>query len=141
MCIRDSGIPSNLTGITNDRDTFIEPGAVTISGIYRAKGNEAPMVYIANADHCAIGHELIRLRNILFTGITRSRAWVRLCGVGEQMVMLQQEIDQVVSNNFRLTFTVPTPTQLKTIRKINRDRTTQEKDQIKNCLLYTSRCV
>ncbi|MDG4553407.1 MAG: ATP-binding domain-containing protein [Candidatus Competibacter sp.] len=129
--LESHGIPSNLAGITNDRDTFIEPGAVTISGIYRAKGNEAPMVYIANADHCAIGHELIRLRNILFTGITRSRAWVRLCGVGEQMAMLQQEIDQVVSNNFRLTFTVPTPIQLKTIRQINRDRTTQEKDQIK----------
>ena len=129
--LESHGITSNLAGITNDRDTFIELGAVTVSGIYRAKGNEAPMVYIANADHCAIGHELIRLRNILFTGITRSRAWVRLCGVGEQMAVLQQEIDQVVNKDFKLTFTVPTPSQLKTIRKINRDRTTQEKDQIK----------
>lgn len=125
------GIQSNLAGITNDRDAFLEPGAVTVSGIYRAKGNEAPMVYIVNADHCAVGHEMISLRNILFTGITRSRAWVRLCGVGDRMKLLQQEIDQVVGNNFRLTFTVPTPQQLEQIRRINRDRTAQEKNVIK----------
>lgn len=124
-------IQSNLAGITNDRDEFIQPGAVTVSGIYRAKGNEAPMVYIANADHCSIGHEMIRLRNILFTGITRSRAWVRVCGVGDQMGLLQREIDQVVNNNFKLTFTLPTSGQLEQMRRINRDRTLHEKSQIK----------
>lgn len=125
------GIQSNLAGITNDRDAFLQPGVVTVSGIYRAKGNEAPMVYVANADHCAAGHGLIRLRNILFTGITRSRAWVRLCGVGDRMALLQREIDQVIGNDFKLTFTVPTPEQLERIRRINRDRTTQERSQIK----------
>ena len=129
--LESHGITSNLAGITNDRDAFQQPGAVTVSGIYRAKGNEAPMVYIANADHCAVGHELIRLRNILFTGITRSRAWVRICGVGDRMATLQKEIDQVVRSNFKLTFTVPTAEQLEQIRRINRDRTTQEKGQIK----------
>lgn len=126
------GIISNLAGITNDRDIFLQPGAVTVSGIYRAKGNEAPMVYIANTEYCAIGHELIRLRNILFTGITRSRAWVRLCGVGEEMDILQKEIDQVVNNQFKLKFTIPTGIQLEEIRRINRDRSEQEKGQIKH---------
>ena len=51
----------------------MQSGSITVSGIFRAKGNEAPMVYIANADYCASGHEMIRLRNILFTAITRSR--------------------------------------------------------------------
>jgi len=129
--LESHGIQSNLAGITNDRDAFVQPGAVTVSGIYRAKGNEAPMVYIANADHCAVGHELIRLRNILFTGITRSRAWVRLCGLGDRMAVLQREVDQVVNNNFKLTFAVPTPPELEHIRRINRDRTAQEKGQIK----------
>lgn len=125
------GITSDLAGITNDRDAFLQPGSVTVSGIYRAKGNEAPMVYIVNADHCAIGHELIRLRNILFTGITRSRAWVRITGVGRGMDALQAEIDRVVSNEFKLTFTIPTAGELEQIRRINRDRTKQEKGQIK----------
>ena len=125
------GITSNLAGITNDRDIFFQPDAVTVSGIYRAKGNEAPMVYIANADYCAVGHELIRLRNTLFTGITRSRAWVRLYGVGDGMATLQKEIEQVVDNHFKLKFTVPTIEDLKQIRQINRDRTAQEKNQIK----------
>lgn len=126
-----NGIDSDLAGITNDRDAFLQPGSVTVSGIYRAKGNEAPMVYIVNADHCAVGHELIRLRNILFTCITRSRAWVRICGVGRGMDVLQAEIDRVVSNEFKLTFTVPSTGELEQIRRINRDRTKQEKGQIR----------
>ncbi len=125
------GIESNLAGITNNRDTFCLRGMVTVSSIYRAKGNEAPMVYIVNADYCAIGHELILLRNILFTGITRSRAWVRLCGAGERMDALQEEIDQVVRSNFKLAFIVPTGPQLAQIRRINRDRTPQERGRIK----------
>ena len=38
------GISSNLAGITNDRDSFMQSGSITVSGIFRAKGNEAPMV-------------------------------------------------------------------------------------------------
>ena len=125
------GISSNLAGITNDRDSFMESGSITVSGIFRAKGNEAPMVYIANADHCASGHEMIRLRNILFTGITRSRGWVRVCGVGLRMTALQKEIDQVVKNDFKLRFQIPTRPALEKMRRINRDRTAQEKGKIR----------
>jgi superfamily I DNA and RNA helicase len=125
------GIVSNLAGVTNDRDSFTESGLVTASGIYRAKGNEAPMVYIANADHCAVGLEMIRLRNILFTGVTRSRAWVRICGVGAGMALLQKEIDHVVSDGYKLKFRVPTAAELQKMRRINRDRTAQEKGKIR----------
>ncbi|MGE5607914.1 MAG: DEAD/DEAH box helicase [Bacillota bacterium] len=125
------GISSNLAGVTNDRDSFMETGAVTVSGIFRAKGNEAPMVYIANADHCASGHEMIRLRNVLFTGITRSRCWVRICGIGQGMATLQKEIDQVTSRDFKLRFRIPTSPELEKVRRINRDRTAQEKGQIR----------
>jgi superfamily I DNA and RNA helicase len=125
------GIPSSLAGVTNDRDQFSQSGIVTVSGIYRAKGNEAPMVYIANSDFCVVGHELIRLRNILFTAITRSRAWVRLCGTGLSMTTLQKEIDAVVNSGYKLVFRVPTQEQLAAMRRINRDRTAEEKSQIR----------
>jgi len=125
------GVRSNLAGVTNDRDAFIEQGAVTVSGIYRAKGNEAPMVYIANAEHCATGHEMIRVRNMLFTAITRSRAWARICGVGEEMEILLKEIEMVSSAGYKLTFTIPTAKVLETVRRLNRDRTEREKGQIR----------
>lgn len=88
------------------------------------------MVYIIDSDWCSIGYELIRLRNILFTAITRSRAWVRLCGVGDGMISLQQEIQKVIDNNYKLSFKIPTKDELKTIRLINRDRTDDEKNKI-----------
>lgn len=125
------GIPSSLAGVTNDRDLFSQQGIVTVSGVYRAKGNEAPMVYVANADFCVAGHELIRLRNILFTSITRSRGWVRLCGVGDRMDALQKEIDGVVAQGFKLAFRIPTQAERDTMRTINRDRTAEEMSQIR----------
>jgi superfamily I DNA and RNA helicase len=125
------GITSNLAGVTNDRDSFMESGAVTVSGIYRAKGNEAPMVYIANADHCVYGHEMSRLRNVLFTGITRSRGWVRVCGVGLGMATLQKEIESVIQSGFKLKFRIPSKEALERMRRINRDRTAQEKGRIR----------
>jgi len=124
-------LESGLAGVTNDRDMFTQSGSITVSGIYRAKGNEAPMVYIVNADSCAVGHEMIRLRNILFTSITRSRAWVRLCGVGSEMDGLQKEIDHVVNGNYKLTFRIPKEDELEEVRRINRDRTSQEKNKIR----------
>ena len=74
--------PPITPDIPMTRFAFMQSGSITVSGIFRAKGNEAPMVYIANADFFASGHEMIRFRNILFTAITRSRGWVRVCGTG-----------------------------------------------------------
>ena len=86
-----NGINSNLVGVATSRDTFKTEGCITCSHIYRAKGNEAPMVYILNADYCAQNIELRKVRNILFTAITRSRAWVRICGVGDGIDILLNE--------------------------------------------------
>jgi superfamily I DNA and RNA helicase len=55
------GIQSHLAGVSSQVDVFQIAGSVTVSGIYRAKGNEAPMVYILNADYCTDDLELIKL--------------------------------------------------------------------------------
>lgn len=125
--LKANGINSILAGVDTDRDTFRVSGCVTCAHVYRAKGNEAPMVYIANAEYCAEGMELIKLRNILFTSITRSRAWVRVCGVGEKMSQIKQEYDSSVSNDYDLCFRIPTADELRTARRVNRERTTTEK--------------
>lgn len=123
-------IACHLAGVSTDRDVFSVTGSVTVASIYRAKGNEAPMVYIANSQACAVGQEMIKLRNTLFTAITRSRAWVRVCGVGEQMRLLHQEIQCVRSAGYKLDFVIPTPEQLEANRRIYRDRTEEERGQL-----------
>lgn len=130
--LKANGIDSVLAGVDTDRDTFRVRGCVSCAQVYRAKGNEAPMVYIANADYCAEGMELIKLRNILFTSITRSRAWVRVCGVGEKMSQIKQEYDSSVSNDFDLCFRIPTADELKAARRVNRERSTTEKKLLEN---------
>jgi hypothetical protein len=85
------------------------------------------MVYVVNAQECFSGYELITLRNILFTAITRSRAWVRLCGWGPDMAKLTEEIEQVRRRDFRLEFRVPTEEELKKMRMIHRELTEAER--------------
>lgn len=123
-------ISSIMVGVTHGRDLFRIGGSVSCSAIYRAKGNESPMVYIANADYCYEGFELIKLRNTLFTAITRSRSWVRICGVGDEMKALSNEIDAFIKKDFTLDFKIPTKAEMKKLRIINRERSESETKKI-----------
>ncbi|MCE8470926.1 ATP-binding domain-containing protein, partial [Rhodovulum sulfidophilum] len=71
------GIQSHLAGVNSSRDEIFVENSIAVTHIYRAKGNEAAMVYVLNSDYCFSGLELSKKRNTLFTAITRSRAWVR----------------------------------------------------------------
>lgn len=124
-------IASHLAGVTTSQDEIFSPDSVSISNIYRAKGNEAPMVYVLNCQYCVTGHELIRARNTLFTAITRSRAWVRLCGCGPFMGRFMREVDAVRSRDYRLHFQIPTPPELERLQMIHRDRTADERARIR----------
>lgn len=126
--LQDEGINSHLAGVTSSRDQFIIEGMVAISGPYRAKGNEAPIVYVMDADFCAEGSELIKKRNILFTAITRSRGWVRVLGTGSAMDGLINEFNLLKnSNNFQINFIVPTELELTKMRTYYRDITNTER--------------
>jgi superfamily I DNA and RNA helicase len=114
-------IASHIAGITSAASNFFIPNSVPITHIFRAKGNEAPLVYVLGAEACFAGLELARRRNTLFTAITRSRAWVRICGVGPAMFGIEQEINQVIRNSFALSFLYPTQQQIEKMRRINRD--------------------
>jgi superfamily I DNA and RNA helicase len=125
--LSDHSISAHLVGVTTSRDEVFQPNSVAITHIFRAKGNEAPMVYIVNAEFCQIGFELSRKRNILFTGMTRSRCWVRLFGVGEQMQQLKDEVDQVRQHNFELDFLYPDQEQIKRLARVHRDMSDEER--------------
>ncbi|MCP4051349.1 MAG: ATP-binding domain-containing protein [bacterium] len=127
-------INSHLTGVDTTPDIFFLPedNSIVFTGIYRAKGNEAGMVYIINSQDCydSFG-SLATVRNQLFTAITRSKAWVRILGVGENMKLLQQEFKSVIDNKFKLKFKYPTKKLREKLNIVNRDMTEKEKIKVR----------
>ncbi|MEA1971773.1 MAG: ATP-binding domain-containing protein [Candidatus Cloacimonadota bacterium] len=127
-------INSHLAGVDTTPDIFFLPenNSVAFTGIYRAKGNEAGMVYIINSQDCydSFG-SLESVRNQLFTAITRSKAWVRVLGVGQNMELLQQEFEFVKNNNFQLKFMYPNERLRKKLNIVNRDMTEEEKRKVR----------
>jgi len=118
----EEGVPSHLAGMGGKTDEFRRRGSVTFTGIHRAKGHEAGMVYIVNADDCYSAHHgLARLRNVLFSAVTRSKAWVRVCGVGDPMRNLAKEHVTLKKDDYKLRFRYPTKEELKTMRTVHRD--------------------
>lgn len=129
----EAGIESHIAGVTTDPDVFFQPDkrSITFSGVFRAKGNEAGMVYIVNAEDCFRGHNIGKLRNRLFTAITRSKAWVRVVGVGPMMEALIKEFDMVRLQGFGLDFVYPTAEQLKLINVVPRDIAPEQRRRYK----------
>lgn len=127
------GINTSLAGVSGSPDIFFENDIITFTGIFRAKGNEAAMVYIINADDCFDRYfpaALTLARNQLFTAITRSKAWVRILGVGENMERLINEYKRVKNNGYTLNFIYPDEERRKELKIINRDMTAAERSKV-----------
>ena len=128
-------INSHLAGVDTDPDTFFQSddASVTFTGIYRAKGNEAGMVYIINAQDCNTGSfNLASIRNRLFTAITRSKAWVRVLGIGPGMKTLMTEYKKLKHNDFKLCFTYPDKEQREQLQIVHRDMTEAERKRLQS---------
>ena len=120
-------IPNHLAGVDTKADVFRQTGSVTCTGIYRAKGNEAAMVYVVNADEAhGSTANLAHVRNRLFTAMTRSTAWVRVCGIGPQMASLIEEYEQIEKANFELSFRYPSQSELEHLTVVHRDMSEKE---------------
>ena len=130
----DMGIQSHLAGIDTNPDMFYLDGkSVTFSGIHRAKGNEAAMVYIINAHDCqSATSDLARIRNRLFTAMTRSKAWVRVLGIGPRMDALTREYEALKARNFSLDFRYPSAEERQRLRVIHRDMTEAERKRVRD---------
>jgi superfamily I DNA and RNA helicase len=125
--LRRLGHSSHIVGVTGSRDLVFVEDSVAMCGIYRAKGNEAPLVYVVNAEYGFSGTGLSRRRNMLFTALTRAKAWVRVCGVGPQMNQLCEEIAGIVSDEFELRFKYPTQEEIKMIKSAYREKTAKQR--------------
>lgn len=135
----DHEIQSHVAGVDSSPDVFFDSDneSIAFTGIYRAKGNEAAMVYVINANDCfqsnninMLNSDNAKIRNRLFTAMTRSKAWVRVVGVGSQMMELKKEYEKVKDKNFTLDFVYPTEEQRKYLNIVNRDVSHAEKENI-----------
>lgn len=129
------GINSHLAGVDTSPDVFFDSDAESIAftGIYRAKGNEAGMVYVINGQDCfdSFG-KLSTVRNQLFTAITRSKAWVRVLGVGPNMDKLVEEYMREKDSKYTLQFKYPTAELREKLNIVNRDMSEAEKQKVQN---------
>jgi superfamily I DNA and RNA helicase len=89
------------------------------------------MVYVADSQYAAQQFNAVTRRNTLFTGITRSRAWVRVTGWGPGMETIASEASQVFDNEFRLEFRIPTAEDRARMRHIHRDRPAREEQLVR----------
>ena len=83
---------------------FWHPGAITISTVYRAKGQEADRVFLVGLDRIAVGESDLAMRHQLFIALTRTRAWVDISGIGDYE--LYRELDRAIASKNKLTFTI-----------------------------------
>ncbi|MDI3194258.1 ATP-binding domain-containing protein [Pseudarthrobacter sp. AL07] len=117
-------IQSHIAGVDVGADIFFKPDerSVTFTGIYRAKGNEAAMIYVANAhEDFTSKQNQARTRNRLFTAITRSKGWVRVTGVGPEMRELVEEFNTIKASAFALDFVYPTAEERTTMQILHRE--------------------
>jgi superfamily I DNA and RNA helicase len=129
--LRRRDVNCHLVGVNSSVDEVFRPGSVAIAHIFRAKGNEAPMVYVVDAQYAAHNFNAVTRRNTLFTAITRSRAWVRIAGYGDGMRAIAEECQTVIDRGFRLEFTIPTDEQLRTLRHLHRDRSAEDEESVR----------
>lgn len=126
------GIISHLVGVNSSADEMTVQGSVTIAHVHRAKGNEAAMVYAVDAHLAAADDNPVTRRNILFTSITRSKAWVRICGYGEGMSLISEEIEKVRAAGYKLNFKIPSRLELDVLRHQDRSKTKEDIQRIRS---------
>lgn len=90
---------------------FQNRGEVTLSTVYKAKGNEAYVVFLVGVD--ALFHQPTpKQRNKLFTAMTRAKGWLFISGVGVETSNLASEIKKSKRELPRLNFIYPSPDEL-----------------------------
>lgn len=115
--LKDINIKSNnvLTDIYKT-EFFIE-GCVTLSTVYKAKGNEAALVYVIGVDTFCDQKDSRIARNKLFTAFTRSKAWLNVTGMGGKTYLLVQEINMALSKMPNLEFVYPNIEQMEVFQR------------------------
>lgn len=92
------GVRSIAPGFDVDRDTFGIEGSVTLSTVYKAKGNEAFIVYVMGSEAIYDYVDFLEARNRAFTALTRSKGWLVMSGVGTYMEKVMEECGKIMDD-------------------------------------------
>ncbi|MFW5394074.1 ATP-binding domain-containing protein, partial [Yersinia sp. 2544 StPb PI] len=128
--LRNLKIDCHIVGKDTTRDIIFRDNSIAITHIHRAKGNEAAMVYVMNSQFYQGGYELGKKRNSLFTAITRTKAWLRICGVGPDMDIIVNEYGEVVNNNYRLSFNYPNSEKIDAMDNTYGDKSEEQRNEL-----------
>jgi superfamily I DNA and RNA helicase len=112
-----------LNGVSSNNviaDPYNEPpftisDKVTLSTVYRAKGNEAAAVIAVGID--AVETRTRDGRNKIFTAFTRSKAWLRVSGIGVAARPILKELSTASENSPKIKFIMPDLKQIETIQR------------------------
>lgn len=96
---------------------FIIDEAVTLTTVYRAKGNEAAVVFAVGVDALFPLRKSRLGRNRLFTAFTRAKGWLRVSGTKPNADAFLREIQQAMHNVPDLRFTCPDPEEVETLQR------------------------
>ncbi|MGP0060446.1 MAG: DEAD/DEAH box helicase [Beijerinckiaceae bacterium] len=113
----------SLLGIASNNviaDPYNEPpftlaGKVSLSTVYRAKGNEAAAVFAAGID--AVETKSRSGRNKIFTAFTRSKAWLRVSGIGRSAADILAEVKIASDYAPEMKFIMPDLREIETIQR------------------------
>ena len=114
--LAEKGISSNnVIADPYNEPPFTITGKVTLSTVYRAKGNEAAAVVAVGID--AVETKLRDGRNKIFTAFTRSKAWLCVSGIAPGASPIITELRTALANSPRITFTMPNLKEIETIQR------------------------
>ena len=106
------GVKSVIPGYVESADVFKPKGFITLTTPFRAKGNEANVVFVINASNVS-GDFTLRTRNAFFVAVTRSRGWCYISGFGTGIEKLNAEIELIKKDFPIFKFTCPDPSVIK----------------------------
>lgn len=113
----DRGIRShNMQDGSYTIKNFSEKDHVTLSTVYKAKGNEAVAVYVLGIDALFYAPDA-RSRNTIFTAMTRAKGWLWVSGIGAAAQAFKSEVESAVQNIPYLRFNYPDEQQLVRLKR------------------------
>lgn len=106
----------NLQDGSYSIQNFTEKERVTLSTVYKAKGNEAVAVYVVGID-ALFRRPDARSRNTIFTAMTRAKGWLWVSGMGPAAEAFKVEVTKAIANVPFLNFVYPDEQQLVRLKR------------------------
>lgn len=113
---------------------FKKEGCITFTSVYKAKGNESALVYVVGCDVFASEKDNIIMRNKLFTAFTRSKAWLKVTGIGEDFDVLKDEINKTLNDYPEFKFIYPNKDSVKQHQR-DLSKKNEEREELANILM------